>query len=333
MASTVPSSPATRPSVTPSPASQPTRQVAVGSPGAAVGRRVSAPRPEGGVLDKLKGTFSKPIVLAAALSAGQQYDASREGRPSQDAYEMAMGTEGGQASFAPRPPSYTTSIKRTPEEREGDIQETDLERLQGSREQTEQMQQTNESLLGPEQLPSEEEGFGGEEGAPERGRPGQGVPSEEQEPAIQQDLARKQAQQANQLQANQQMAANAQRAQAEQSATRSIDQSTVQGADQNVKAAQKLWRIVNGVDAITGLEDVLGILTTVAVMNIQMINKLTFKIRFIPPTSFPVEDAAIVGVDMILCTGCLVQCISYCVIPAAVAGALLTILKEAFGMH
>ena len=66
------------------------------------------------------------------------------------------------------------------------------------------------------------------------------------------------------------------------------------------KHLKDLYRFFNGADAAHGSVDGLGLLMTLVVMDIQFVNKITFKNPKIPPTSFPVEDCVLCSVHCLI---------------------------------
>jgi len=71
-----------------------------------------------------------------------------------------------------------------------------------------------------------------------------------------------------------------------------------------LKELQKIWRLINGVDVAHGLEDILGLILVVVFLDVQFINKLTFKNPNIPPTEYPLEDCLVIFMNCCLAFSC-----------------------------
>lgn len=73
-----------------------------------------------------------------------------------------------------------------------------------------------------------------------------------------------------------------------------------------VEQMQMVWRFVNGLDVVMGFEDGVQLIWAFLGLNLQLLNKYSLNLSFIPPTQFPYEDAVIFCLDCLVCMSCLV---------------------------
>ncbi|HWR00091.1 MAG TPA: hypothetical protein VN397_04590 [Candidatus Methylomirabilis sp.] len=96
----------------------------------------------------------------------------------------------------------------------------------------------------------------------------------------------------------------------------------------NLKQVQKLWRVFQGAE-MAGSEVIIPLLLLAFQLNVQVINKYLFKIKLIPPSSFP-EDVLTGCVDGLVCCAQLFQCLAPFIFLTAIAAAAKSNTWEAF---
>lgn len=118
-----------------------------------------------------------------------------------------------------------------------------------------------------------------------------------------------------------------QRSQAVQGGAQGGVKGTVEAAQKAQKNLQNIWRVVNGVE-ILDAEFIFPIIMWLATANLQLINKYTFKVKFIPPAHM-IEDALTCCIDCMLgVTGCMslflpIMISTIVILPYLVGGSVL----------
>lgn len=264
--------------------------------------------------DRLKSRLGLPLQTASAAAiAGEAPAASgyREG-VGPDAYQQALSYEGGAGELSL--PSYTTDVLPQDEAEEQDVYGGGLAAQKKQRSIEKQQRDARELLLpgtGPVPIgaASEPEAFGqARELFPE---PGEAPSPFTREPG---DAARFVGGRARDI-AREARARGAEQAYAKVASQAAFggqlggDSSNVEGA----RRLKRMWDLAKAGESLTFV----GIILAIATMNVQMINKYTFKSEMIPTQSL-IEDFLTLLVDFNL----IIICALPFVIPAAILGII-----------
>ncbi len=255
------------------------KQTAVGIP-----QMPSASRPKPAAL--ASGWKRQRLItlgVSPETATAVEINAQREEDRMEDARTRALGSAGGLGEAAPLP-SYAKQLGTSAAE---DVPRSDLSDRARVEETQKQMQAAKQAFTGepsPELVPPPAEA---PEAIPDL------PPPEGEAPQPEQDLLRLRAQEA------QSRRIAAQREQLRLSA----QQETGAASAARAKQLKHAWHAAKGGSGVSGI----GLLITLAILNIQFFNKLTFKAKSIPPTDFPVEDGLVVCADCLSCIGCLLS--------------------------
>lgn len=103
------------------------------------------------------------------------------------------------------------------------------------------------------------------------------------------------------------------------------------GVDQKMKRLQRLWRVVNGLDAVTA-EDVVGGILLLGMLNVQMINHFTAKKYELIPKPSVVELSLASCLDLGVCCSLLPTLGPFCLIIILIGLAYAGLINWAIGI-